>query len=56
MPDPRPLLTRHRNVGALHHRLLDLRQAAGLPQTVSALRVADVGIWMAHPAPGYRCP
>lgn len=44
------------NDGALHHRLLDLRQSAGLPQTVSALRVADVAIWMAHPAPGHRCP
>ncbi|MFF8249961.1 DUF6308 family protein [Streptomyces griseus] len=42
--------------GALHHRLLDLRRSAGLPQTVSALRVADVAIWMAHPAPGHRCP
>ncbi|MEU5416692.1 DUF6308 family protein [Streptomyces clavifer] len=44
------------NDGALHHRLLDLRQSAGLPQTVSALRVADVAVWMAHPAPGHRCP
>ncbi|MYT37737.1 hypothetical protein GTY66_17025 [Streptomyces sp. SID8356] len=44
------------NDGALHHRLLDLRQSAGLPQTVSALRVADVTVWMAHPAPGHRCP
>ncbi|MEU9678391.1 DUF6308 family protein [Streptomyces parvus] len=44
------------NDGALHHRLLDLRQSAGLPQTVSALRVADVMVWMAHPAPGHHCP
>ncbi|WP_075738575.1 DUF6308 family protein [Streptomyces acidiscabies] len=41
---------------ALHHRLLGLRQSAGLPETVSALRVADVAVWMAHPAPGHRCP
>lgn len=41
---------------ALHHRLLGLRQNAGLPETVSALRVADVAVWMAHPAPGHRCP
>ncbi|MFE4660562.1 DUF6308 family protein [Streptomyces hydrogenans] len=41
---------------ALHHRLLRLRQIAGLPKTVSALRVADVAVWMAHPAPGHRCP
>ncbi|TQK49874.1 hypothetical protein FBY35_0150 [Streptomyces sp. SLBN-118] len=40
----------------LHHRLLGLRQSAGLPETVSALRVADVAVWMAHPAPGHRCP
>ncbi|GGP77736.1 DUF6308 family protein [Streptomyces sindenensis] len=40
---------------ALHHRLLGLRQSAGLPETVSALRVADVAVWMAHPAPGHRC-
>nr|WP_128806417.1 DUF6308 family protein [Streptomyces sp. Termitarium-T10T-6] len=44
------------NDGALHHRLLDLRQSAGLPQTVSALRVADVTVWIAHPAPGHHCP
>ena len=41
---------------ALHHRLLGLRQSAGLPETVSALRVADVAVWMAHSAPGHRCP
>ncbi|MEV0093745.1 DUF6308 family protein [Streptomyces sp. NPDC050738] len=41
---------------ALHHRLLGLHQSAGLPETVSALRVADVAVWMAHPAPGHRCP
>ncbi|MEU5036113.1 DUF6308 family protein [Streptomyces rubiginosohelvolus] len=44
------------NDGDLHHRLLDLRRSAGLPQTLSALRVADVAIWMAHPTPGHRCP
>ncbi|MFE7042674.1 DUF6308 family protein [Streptomyces atratus] len=41
---------------ALHHRLLGLRESAGLPESVSALRVADVAVWMAHPAPGHRCP
>ncbi|MFE3379341.1 DUF6308 family protein [Streptomyces anulatus] len=44
------------NDGALHHRLLDLRQSAGLPNSVSPLRIADVAVWMAHPAPGHRCP
>ncbi|WP_257134994.1 DUF6308 family protein [Streptomyces sp. wa1063] len=43
------------NDGGLHHRLIDLRQSAGLPDTVSALRIADVAVWMAHPAPGHRC-
>lgn len=46
----------HEDDAALHHRLLGLRQSAGLPETVSALRVADVAVWMAHPAPGHRCP
>ncbi|MFD4862982.1 DUF6308 family protein [Streptomyces atratus] len=41
---------------ALHHRLLGLRESAGLPESVSALRVADVAVWTAHPAPGHRCP
>ena len=31
---------------ALHHRLLRLREAAGLSQQVSALRVFDVITWM----------
>lgn len=31
---------------ALHHRLLRLRDAAGLPEQVSALRVFDVISWM----------
>lgn len=44
------------DVAALHHRLLGLRQSAGLPETVCALRVADVVVWMARPAPGRRCP
>jgi len=30
---------------ALHHRLLRLRDAAGLPDSVSALRVFDVIAW-----------
>ncbi|MET7497789.1 DUF6308 family protein [Streptomyces sp900116325] len=41
---------------ALHHQLLDLRQAAGLPETVSALRVCDVAVWMGHRAEGHACP
>ncbi|MGQ4719143.1 DUF6308 family protein [Streptomyces anulatus] len=48
--------TLRENNEALHHRLLDLRQSADLPQTVTALRVADVAVWMAHPAPGHHCP
>ena len=32
--------------GALHHRLLRLREAAELPPEVSALRVLDVVAWM----------
>ncbi len=49
-------ITLRENNGALHHQLLDLRQSADLPQTVTALRVADVAVWMAHPAPGHHCP
>ncbi len=30
----------------LHHRLLDLRERAELPEQVSALRVLDVLVWM----------
>ncbi|WP_242625638.1 DUF6308 family protein [Streptomyces sp. BK022] len=33
---------------ALHHTLLDLRKRAGVPETVSALRVCDIVLWMAH--------
>ncbi|MER8027986.1 DUF6308 family protein [Streptomyces bauhiniae] len=33
---------------ALHHELIDLRERAGLPKTVSALRVCDVVLWMGH--------
>ncbi|MFD9078368.1 DUF6308 family protein [Streptomyces erythrochromogenes] len=33
---------------ALHRDLTALRQAAGLPATVSALRVCDVVVWMHH--------
>ncbi|MFC9907005.1 DUF6308 family protein [Rhodococcus sp. NPDC127593] len=32
--------------GALHHRLLSLREEAGLPEEISALRVFDVIAWM----------
>lgn len=35
---------------ALHRELMALRQAAGLPATVSALRVCDVVLWMHHRA------
>ncbi|MZE76714.1 hypothetical protein GTY57_06680 [Streptomyces sp. SID5475] len=41
---------------ALHRQLLELRQAAGLPKTVSALRVCDVVVWMSHRAVGHACP
>ncbi|MFD6471783.1 DUF6308 family protein [Streptomyces goshikiensis] len=39
----------------LHRHLLRLRQAAGLPETVSALRVCDVAVWMNHRALGHAC-
>ncbi len=42
--------------GAAHRRLLELRQAAGVPETVSALRVCDVAVWMGHRAEGHACP
>ncbi|MFV9454765.1 DUF6308 family protein [Rhodococcus sp. NM-2] len=32
--------------GALHHRLLSIREEAGLPDEISALRVFDVIAWM----------
>jgi hypothetical protein len=41
--------------GALHRALSDLREAAGLPETVSALRVCDVAVWMGHRALGHDC-
>ena len=41
---------------ALHRQLLELRQAAGLPETVSVLRVCDVAVWMSHRALGHDCP
>ncbi len=41
---------------ALHHRLLDLRRTAGLPDAVSALRVCDVAVWMSHRTAGHACP
>lgn len=43
------------DAGSLHRSLLDLRQAAGLPRTVSALRVCDVAVWMGHRALGHAC-
>ncbi|MFK4272570.1 DUF6308 family protein [Streptomyces milbemycinicus] len=33
---------------ALHHRLLNLRGAAAVPTSVSALRICDVVVWMGH--------
>ncbi|WP_220212582.1 DUF6308 family protein [Streptomyces sp. WELS2] len=41
---------------ALHRRLLALREVAGVPETVSALRVCDVAVWMGHRAQGHACP
>ncbi|MFJ8351769.1 DUF6308 family protein [Streptomyces sp. NPDC094153] len=41
---------------ALHRQLLVLRQVAGVPETVSALRVCDVAVWMGHRAEGHACP
>ncbi|MGA5324132.1 DUF6308 family protein [Streptomyces seoulensis] len=43
---------------ALHHTLLDLRKRAGVPDTVSALRVCDIVLWMAHRKDhrSSRCP
>ncbi|WP_244503256.1 DUF6308 family protein [Streptomyces hygroscopicus] len=41
---------------SLHRQLLALRQIAGLPETVSALRVCDVAVWMGHRAEGHACP
>ncbi|MER8017014.1 DUF6308 family protein [Streptomyces griseoluteus] len=44
-----PLRTALRADGqALHHTLLDLRKRAGIPDTVSALRVCDIVLWTAH--------
>ncbi|MGW3989251.1 DUF6308 family protein [Streptomyces sp. NPDC004830] len=41
---------------ALHHRLRGLRQSAGLPDTDSKLRVADVAVWMSHSGTGPPLP
>ncbi|MEV5546426.1 DUF6308 family protein [Streptomyces sp. NPDC052309] len=41
---------------ALHRQLLALRQVAGVPETVSALRVCDVAVWMGHRSEGHACP
>ncbi|MFJ5535427.1 DUF6308 family protein [Streptomyces sp. NPDC093261] len=41
---------------SLHRQLLALRQVAGVPQTVSALRVCDVAVWMGHRSEGHACP
>ncbi|MFE0458574.1 DUF6308 family protein [Kitasatospora sp. NPDC058965] len=42
--------------GALHDTLTGLRRAAGLPESVSALRVCDVIVWMGHRALRHNCP
>jgi len=39
---------------ALHRRLLELREAAGLPEPVSALRVFDVICWMEGKDKGFE--
>jgi hypothetical protein len=44
------------NDRALHRELLALRQVAGVPETVSALRVCDVAVWMGHRAERHACP
>ncbi|MFD6080419.1 DUF6308 family protein [Streptomyces hydrogenans] len=41
---------------ALHRQLLALRQVAEVPETVSALRVCDVVVWMGHRAERHACP
>ncbi|MFE1874737.1 DUF6308 family protein [Streptomyces sp. NPDC059496] len=40
----------------LHRQLLALRTAAGVAETVSALRVCDVLVWMGQRAEGRACP
>ncbi|WP_308122387.1 DUF6308 family protein [Streptomyces sp. TRM70350] len=50
---PQPLARRGR---LLHRQLLALRQVAGVPEAVSALRVCDVVVWMGHRAEGHACP
>ncbi|MGW0149182.1 DUF6308 family protein [Streptomyces sp. NPDC003333] len=32
----------------MHHELLALRRSAKVPETVSALRICDVVLWMRH--------
>ncbi|MFF9001163.1 DUF6308 family protein [Streptomyces achromogenes] len=59
-PRPSFWLALHAALGAddraLHRRLLALRQNTGVPETVSALRVCDVAVWMGHRAQGHACP
>ncbi|MFC9643600.1 DUF6308 family protein [Streptomyces mirabilis] len=40
----------------LHRQLLALRQVVGAPETVRALRVCDVAVWMNHRALGHPWP
>ncbi|MFF9585614.1 DUF6308 family protein [Streptomyces achromogenes] len=59
-PRPSFWLALHAALGAddraLHRRLLALRQNTGVPETVSALRVCDVAVWMGHRAQAHACP
>ncbi|MFD3334598.1 DUF6308 family protein [Streptomyces sp. NPDC058700] len=45
----------HEDDAVLPRHLLKLRQAAGLPETGSALRVCNVAVWMNHRALGHAC-
>ncbi|MFE0385931.1 DUF6308 family protein [Streptomyces bungoensis] len=44
------------NDRALHRQSVELGQVAGVPETVSVLRVCDVAVWMGHRAEGHACP
>lgn len=41
---------------AVHRSLVTLRQVAGIPETVSVLRVCDVAVWMRHRIEHRNCP
>ncbi|MET9593186.1 DUF6308 family protein [Streptomyces sp. NPDC006516] len=59
-PRPSFWLALHAAMGAddraLHRQLLALRHVAGVPETVSVLRICDVAVWMGHRAEGHACP